>query len=410
MGPGDLFRKIALVGPALFFESAVPPSELAARFENLQQGTAREFLLLRTLAEVQKCGLASSRWAEARDLAKEEGRLGDLRVESLAVEQAAWLRRLVEALATLIAFQATNESPYYFHFLLLAEYDRERKQIQDEEKFFGRTSKRTLDREVAARARLEAAYDAVPDKQACWYLDASNRPRLTAFRNRYAFALHRATPAERAALGYTYQATFGEASGVVHYSVAAARDDRPSIHSAADAFCLMLSLGILSRAHELAGVKPRGINATLIGARRSLDGRPTPFLKRAAVGDFVVVEGPALGEVVEVQTSPFGYESYRVRGLAPSQANPIDDMWFPAPAIQMFMTFDELVSGLSTGIPDDVRAAAAFTKEEMAESAREAIQLMWKIAGPRLFTTLGAPTSGSAGEQEGTEPQPGDRR
>lgn len=385
--PGEFFRNVALVGPALFFESAVPASELATRFEKLRPETAREFLLLRTLAELQKCGLASQRWADARAQAKEEGRFGDLRIESLAVEQAAWLRRLVEALATLIGFQTTNEHAFYFHFLVLAEYDRERKQIQDEREFFGRASQRARDREAAARARLDAAYDAVPNKQACWYLDSPTRPRFKSFRDRYAFVLNLATPAERCALGYTYQATFGEASGTVHFSVATELDDGRGIHTVADSFCLMLTVAVLLRAHELAGVEARGVNASLIRSRRSLDERTPLVSRRAGVGDFVLIEGPAFGEVVELDTSKFGYEMYRVHRLAPPQPDVEDDKWLTAPAIQMFLSWDEQVARLSKAITGELKAPP-FTKEEIAEAGRAAILEMWTIAGPKLFGGL----------------------
>ncbi|MCX5735064.1 MAG: hypothetical protein NTW68_12155, partial [candidate division NC10 bacterium] len=133
----QLFWQIALVGPAVFFSSAFSEEELASRFTAPTSGTARDFLVLRTLAEVQKYGAAARRWRAEENRHSSGDRFDALVAESLLVERVAWQRRLLEALVTLINFSTTNQNEYFAHFLAVQEYERERYWAADERDFFG---------------------------------------------------------------------------------------------------------------------------------------------------------------------------------------------------------------------------------------------------------------------------------
>jgi hypothetical protein len=124
--------QIALGGPAVFFASAFSEEELASRFAGPTPGTARDFLVLRTLAEVQKYGAAARRWEAEKNQHSSGDRYEALIIESLQVERAAWQRRLLEALVTFINFSTTNQPEYYAHFLAVQEYERQRYCGRDE--------------------------------------------------------------------------------------------------------------------------------------------------------------------------------------------------------------------------------------------------------------------------------------
>src|SRR5437764_14399412 len=57
-----VFSNIALIGPVLFYEGAFSKDELAARFARATPDTSRDFVVLRTLAEVQTYGVVARRW------------------------------------------------------------------------------------------------------------------------------------------------------------------------------------------------------------------------------------------------------------------------------------------------------------------------------------------------------------
>lgn len=383
----ELFHGIALLGPALFFESAVPIAELPARFKDFTPDTARDYFLLRTAADIQKCGIASQRWIEERGRATDDSPVSKLRLESLLVEQTAWLRRLLEALVTLIGFEKTNANAYFFHYLTLLEFDREHRSREEQRIYFGHTTALSDSLVEAARTKVSNAYATLPDQAACWYLQPGSRPRIRPLRERYEYVLSIASPSERHALGYTCEASFGAASEAIHFSVLEDHEHGYKIDKVVDSFCWLLAIGILCRLHDLAGVEPNGVNARLVRSRRQLDARPPRMSNAAGLGDFVVIEGPQFGEVVEVSTSKFGYEVYRIEALpAKTGAGAI---WLPAPSVQLFMSQAELNAQITASIPAEIRDQLPHGPADILKASREAVILMWNIAGPKLFT-LGA--------------------
>ena len=112
----EMFEGIALAGPAEFFASAHSPEEMARRFAAPGHGCDRDYVVLRTLAEVQKHGFARRRWRDEESRTTTDGSVDRLIRESLDVERVAWQRRLLEALVCLINFSNTNEDAFYSHF------------------------------------------------------------------------------------------------------------------------------------------------------------------------------------------------------------------------------------------------------------------------------------------------------
>lgn len=377
------FSQIALLGPAMFFEAAVPPTELDDRFETLRPATARDFFLLRTLAEVQKFGFASLRWTEERARAEAQEKIRDVRLESVVLEECAWMRRLLEALVTLICFARTNEHPYYFHYLALAEYDRARRAVADERDFFAALADSTRLTADSARARLDEALAALPDPRLCWYLTGDATPRLVPLRDRYKLAIIDASPTERRSLGYTYDASFGAASDSLHFSVQRGTARRKALDAVAMPFCGMLAISLIVRAHELSGTAPRGINVAVLASHARNTGRDLPVVGNAEVGDFVLIEGPHLAEVLGVETSAVGYEGYRVRVLSDGAVGRL--LTLPAPAVSSFMRRREMIADLAPLLGPTATITPPFTDDEVSEALREAVLTVWTYAGPSLL-------------------------
>lgn len=381
-----VFWQIALGGPAAFYEAAFSDDELPARFAAPTPQTAREFLILRTLAEVQKYGAAARRW-EGEEKAHASGsRFDAVVLESLDVGRAAWRRRLLEALVSLICFSTTNEQEYYHHFLSLRGCDRERRRISDERDFFGAESELAKRRLIAARQVVDGARTQLPGTPNCWYLRSGDNYRESHFRNRYLYALKHAQPAEKTALGYTYDLSFGDASEELHFGVVDSEPENQDHSQRSAALCGLLVVSILRRAHELCSVEPRGINKSVMDpANRD---RPISALlsSRAKVGDFILTAGPHLGEVLETRQTPFGYESYRIAFLDDRHGPGLGEDWLPAPAIGMFMSRDEMVRDVQTRIAEHTNNALALTNEELQTSTRAAVREAWDL-GLRQYVT-----------------------
>lgn len=373
------FWKIALVGPAMFFAAAFSEDELVARFANPTPDTARDFLVLRTLAEIQKYGVAARRWELEEERHASGDRYDILVVESLQVERVAWQRRLLEALVTLINFSTTNQNEYYAHFLAVQEFERERYHAIDERDFFGESSELTKRKLSIVQRRVDEARTHLPVPPCCWYLTAGDQYKIATLRSQYLKALKLARSAEKTALGYTYQLSFGAASERLHFGVLDPPVDSKSGDRVTDALCGLLTIAIVCRAHDLCGVDPRGINRNLMQPANRDRPISTLLALRAEVGDFVLIAGPHLAEVREIRKGQFDYESYRLEFLDTDAGLSLNEDWQPAPAVGMFMRCQDLVDEVRARIAEHTKSEIVFTDEELRDATRAAVIKAWQL-------------------------------
>jgi hypothetical protein len=375
----QVFWQIALGGPAMFFASAFSEEELASRFAGPTPETARDFLVLRTLAEVQKYGAAARRWEAETNQHSSGDRYEALVIESLQVERAAWQRRLLEALVTFINFSTTNQADYYAHFLAVRECERQRYCGADEEAFFGAQSKLTKRKLDIVRSRVNDARARLPASPSCWYLKPGDSYKPASLREQYLSAMKLARPAEKTALGYTYQLSFGSASERLHFRVLGPAEESGPSDQAADALCGLLAIAILCRAHDLCAVVPRGINKAIMKPRNR--DRPVSdlLLSRAEVGDFVLIAGSHVAEVREVRRAQFGYESYRLEFLDTETGPGLTEDWLPAPAVALFMRRRELIETVRARLAEHAEGGVVVTEEELQDCTREAVVEAWRL-------------------------------
>lgn len=275
---GDqFFGNIALIGPTLFYESAFEKDELAARFEKPTPDTARDFVVLRTLAEVQKYGVSARRSEAVKKKFRPGDRYDALEAESLLLETVTWQRRLLEALVMLINFSVTPENAHFSHFLALHELERRRRRISDEVDFFGSEPELTKLNIAKLKRDVDAARARLPEPANCWYLKPGDQYRVASLRSQYVAAIKLANASEKTALGYTYRLSFGAASELLHFHVTDVGSTSEA-GRASDALCGLLALAIIGRAHELCGVEPLGINKVIVN--RASQRRMIEFLAR----------------------------------------------------------------------------------------------------------------------------------
>jgi hypothetical protein len=223
-----------------------------------------------------------------------------------------------------------------------------------------------------ARARL-------PASASCWYLKPSSSDKSASLREQYLSAMKVARPAEKTALGYTYQLSFGSASERLHFGVLDPAGESDPGDQAADALCGLLAIAILCRAHDLCGVDPRGINKAIMESRNR--DRPVGDLlsSRAEVGDFVLIAGPHVAEVCEIRKAQFGYESYRLKSLDTETGPGLTEDWLPAPAVGLFMRRRELLETVHARLAEDAKGDVVVTEEELQDCTREAVVEAWRL-------------------------------
>lgn len=384
-----IFRDIALLGPALFLESLIPPDKLSD-YVHFNRNNSRNFLLLQLLTEVQKVGFAFERWNEYldRDTKRANNNIETQVLDSLIDEQSLWQRKLLEGLVLLINFASTNNLVFYYHLLLLQELQHYRGMMNEQEDFFqhgNALTKKTID---FLSDRIKMVENEIGDLSKCWYLSstkkvsARSRQVIASLRMQLKAALKVASVRERKALGYTYSFTYGETSGNIHFT--ATRRGYANIKerfSFGLSQCGLLSTAIIKRAHDLTSMAPKGINALL--ARTDCDRQPkgNALVKRLEVGDFVLANGPFLGEIVDCKTSAFGYESYRIKYLADSPIEGVDEAWFPSVDVQLYTKKSEMLEELHSQIEKDLMKEGSesppFTVSEMLEAMHEAVIEVW---------------------------------
>jgi len=370
--------EIALLGETLFFKTVFTTDELERLFAGSTPETARDFVVARTLVDVQRYGVSARRWAKVEQQRRLGNRYDAVESESLYVERVAWQRRLLEALVTLINFSTTNDNAYYHHYLALQELARQRYLASDERDFFGAESDLTKQNLSKLSQQVDDARARLLDPSDCWYLKRNERYRLASARSQYLRALGVARGKEKTGLGYTYHLSFGAASERLHFGVLDAQGGERHADRAASALCGLVALGIVARAHELCAVEPVGINKLLLS--RATDNSAPAFLTPSAgPGDFVLASGPHIAEVVEVRTTAFGYARYRVRFLDAESGPGIEEDWLPVLAVRLFMTRNETISGIKQRFAEHPIPDFEFTDSEVVVAAREAVVEAWRM-------------------------------
>lgn len=388
-----VFRQIALLGTTTFLERIVPKEKLESEYIRFNKTNARNFLLLKLLTEVQKTGFVFSRWIKSLESngSSKPNSVNDQIMETFIDEQSLWQRKLMEGLVVLINFSSTNELPFYYHFLLLQELDRYHNMLLEQKHFFSRESALTQKTITLLTKQIQTVENEIGDLSKCWYLSeaksiSKRRPwRVTSsLRKQLKRALSIAAPREKTALAYTYGQSYGETSGNIHFNVM--RLDLTDLHSRFSfgfAQCGQLALRIIQRAHDLTEVEPEGINKLLMRQDRNRLSNTAPTIKKLETGDFVLSNGPYLGEVIDITTSDFGYESYLVKYLEETPLESIDEDWVPSFEVHLFMKRAEMARDVREALQketDELRAPSPeFSEQEIYESTRDAVMQMWRL-------------------------------
>lgn len=414
-----VFEYVSLLGPATFLERLVPKGKLQ-EYLHFTRANARDFLLLRLLTEVQKLGFVLERWNGFLDRTSPElphTAAHEQMLESLVDEQSLWQRKLVEGLTLLINFTRTNTEIHYYHFLLLHELERYRGMLKEQQDFFGHRNSLTQKTVNLLTERITAVETEISSLAECWYLPAlkpvhkrRDWPVLASLRQQLKVALPDATRRERTALCYTYGLSYAETSDNLHFTPI--RLDHTNLEkrfSFGVAQCGVLSVAILQRAHDLTGLNAEGINAQLMNLDRDASSESDPTFKKMEIGDFVLAGGPFLGEVVSVNTSVFGYESYQVKYLADTPLEDVKAAWFPSVEVELFIRRkeikDESLAELTTEAHKASTTTLSISDEELELATRDAVIEMWRAGLNTYFKRSTIPKrKGDRGL--GYEPEP----
>jgi hypothetical protein len=107
-----------------------------------------------------------------------------------------------------------------------------------------------------------------------------------------------------------------------------------------------------------------------------------PTSKKLEKGDFVLANGPYLGEVIDITTSAFGYESYLVKYLEETPLEGIDEDWVPSFEVHLFMKRAEMLKDVRDALKKNARESGVlspeFSEQEIYESTRDAVKEMWR--------------------------------
>jgi hypothetical protein len=358
---------------------------------------SRDYVVFEALDEIEKMVLAVFQGLEllsGEDLDPADAftRIGH---EYLRDEMSLWHRKMIEVLADLVGFSATPDQPYFRDYLLLVQLDGVVGAQRDQEEFYGSESANyrvQIDELCGEIATLESGS---LDPGRAWYryrrvpLDREHLSPgrvLSSFRKRLQHAMPLATATEQGALGYSYGSGFGRASRGIH-----ARPGLPELLPGADDLrsdllvAVVIGINLLVRCQETVGEIPTGANAKL---RRSLEHSDPAlgktFLKgRAAVGDLVVV-ADKVGQVIEVRSGEYGYESYLVRYLTKPFLPEVPEDWHVAQQVARLRTAknirDELAADVRSGRMEERDAAVllGLEDEKLTEYYGEGLARLWE--------------------------------
>lgn len=407
------YLEAVLVGGSDRLRQTLPVDENGFRYvAGFSHRDARAFFLYEVLDEVQKTGIAISRWVELLDPGQDFSWLYDpdqvsrLILETVIDEQRMRVRKLVEALIVLVNFETTNEDPYYRHFLLLADYENLLSAQNDTAEFYGQPRENLSYAIEHSRGQIENLESTAIDRQRAWYAGTGSVPGriFSSTRQRLKAALGLCSDAERVVLGFTY-GTFAEASEDVHFS---ATGSSPTLSWTTMTKEIgragLLGLSILIRCQRLTGTTPEGLNRQL---REIFDANevPTEHVRRVThgdveVGDFVLVMG-TLAEVTDVSTSSYGYRSYQIAYLAERPIDSIERDWYPAFAVRPLYNRQVLLEKTKAmaaqgGIPSEVAEVLEDASPQAQQRAlRESLIAAWNAG---LREAMGTPGGRRGGD------------
>lgn len=364
----------------------------------------RSYVLYIALDEVKKASIHLMRLREllgekeeAAQQSADGSRIARLLNTSVLEEQQMRIRRLLEALVTLVLFSSTDAQPYYRHLLLLEDLEQSLSENGDLEAFWGQRST-NIDDHSRNQVQWIRQVEADIDLRRCWYLHERKpikepeklRPGsiLSSFRSRLKEAFPLMTDTERIVSGYTYNWVYGSLSEAIHY-----RSNRRDYRSPENPMFNVQRLGllinlILDRCYHILG-KPDALRFKRIS--ESLEHADASSALRAAtvgtgeVGDYVLVHGD-IAQIMDTKDSQYGYRIYRVRYIARRPKQNIPDDWFPAPYIQVFYAkrrFNEKwASYVKSGdLPEDIRSVLEnVTEEELQLALQQSMKDLWNIA------------------------------
>jgi hypothetical protein len=364
----------------------------------------RGYILYSALDEVKKASMHLMRLRELLDEKEEapeqsvdDSRLARLLNTSLLEEQQMRVRRLLEALVTLVLFSSTDEQPYYRHLLLIEDLEQSLSWNRDLEAFWGQRST-NVDDHIRRQVEWIRQVEADVDLSSCWYLRGPKPIKepeklepgyiLSSFRSRLKDALPLMTDTERIIAGYTYDWVYGSSSEAIHY-----RSNRRDYRPPEDPMFNVRRLGmlinlILDRCYHILG-KPDAPRFKRIS--ESLERSNSSVILHAAtvgtgeVGDYVLVHGD-IARIMGIKDSDYGYRIYRVHYVARRPKQNIPDDWVPAPYIQVFYAkkrFDQKWASYvkSADLPGDMRAVLeSLTEEELQLALQRSMKDLWNVA------------------------------
>lgn len=400
----EQFSVALMLGPPEYFALRTPPDDYTS-------ANAQDYFLAAALVEVQRAGMAATRWSsvmkEINSHPEWSRQTVLLRLAPIIPEQSIWRRKLAEALTSLVCLSTCNDPAYYYHYLLIVDYLQTCHEAKEQKDFFGSDSS-----VLAERARqLRASIDAVEHSGGilannCWYLKSPSflgSPKKgtllkpgnveSTFRGRLMVALAHCDRHEQRALGYCYQHAFSTPSSSIHFSpVDHLGGPRISDFTFACSQIPLLGLAILSRAHRLVGVHPAGLGSEFARRCATVPNASHPFVRTYAKANFVVVtvcSAPYLAEILDVATGTAGSESYRVRFLDELPLGTISEDWVRVDTVGPFLGMGEMTTMVKEGMiaaarpgvgesPEDV--VAKIPPEEIQNGIRRAVVHVWKEA------------------------------
>lgn len=391
-----LFRDIALMGSATFLQNLVPKTKFDD-YVHFNKSNSRIFLLLKLISDVQKFGFVLERWNNLSDnyLKPNNSSIEAQRYNSLIDEQSLWQRKLLESLILLINFTSTNTEIYYYHFLLLHEIKDYYYRSIDQKEFFNHKNTLTEKTIEFLHDQIKLVETDIGDLSKCWYLKSLRRqknqfPKIASLRKQMIFAFKIATTPEKLSLGKTYASAYGETSNDIHFSPTKNNySDKSMRFSFEIAHSGLLLVAILKRAHKLTGIIPKGINTFLSKNNDVIPRNNNNDFTSIKVGDFVLCDGPFLGEILEISISTYGLESYRVKYLTESPIKGINEAWFPSVNVELYMRKSDVTNEVHKILmkvsKDKIKKLPSFSKSQISNDISKAVIIIWNIVKEKYY-------------------------
>ncbi len=341
---GDALKKASRLNEDSYLK--VPP---------LNHDNPRNFFLYAVSDEIQKAAISAFKWSELLsteplDTKKIETDAVTRNIcEHLLEEQNSRIRRLSELLVDLICFSTTNKQEYFRYYLLLYELDHHVSIASDLREYWAANCYnfhhsiqlfhdeiRNVEKDINLKEVwfLRSAR-AIPDvhelRPGTIFASASKRIKL---------ALLNASKGERIILGLSYSLGYGRESRDIHFTPIPTnwwRVEWSALERNVDR-SILLGMNIIKRAWSLMEIAPEGEIERLLNNLEQATEWETEYHRitnpEFQAGDLVLVDGyPA--EVIAVEKSRYGYQSFKVKYLAKSHIPGIESDTFPGRYIQL---------------------------------------------------------------------------